>query len=122
MKIQNKKLPLAKVVLNKVALTQGISVDSIVGVVALTAAIDDNLNAFNKAQKALIGVYGLESNTQGFVDWSTHEKADEISDKWKELNEKEVFIETSFEDKHLYAKLSAGLLVPEVMILKEVLV
>lgn len=121
MKIKNFQINAVSQVLGGISFPNDISVDSIVGLIGLKSELDELNNKLQAAASALFKSYEIEPNAEGGYQWGDHLKADEITAKWNELSNKEHKLAAHLTQPNLYAIISKGLHIQQVLLLKEVL-
>lgn len=83
-----------------------IDITALRGLVVFQKAINDNIELHNSAQEKLTTEYDLVAK-QGRINWSDHEKADEIEQKFNELAKQEYNLSKSisnFLDEEVFFK------------------
>lgn len=102
MKIKNQDLNFTSQILSTLTIPQSLGVKSIVDVLDLTENVQSLEKKFADASSALFKSFEVKTNDKGHFDWTDHENAQEITEKFKELSALENEVKTSFEkDFHL---------------------
>ena len=117
--LKNNQIAKVAALFSKIVIPQSASVATIVNITKVLEELPNTEKSFHEATKKLFASYQVElkGNKYEFTD---HEKALEIAEKYAELAQLETTISVSFV-KDSYLSLATGLTGAEVLFLKQLL-